>query len=153
MKIWIKRIPEEGSTYEGEEPPSILELEDDPYAKVTGPISYELRAQVVSDELVVRGTISASMDLRCVRCSEFFSTTISDSDFLRVCPISKEIDFVDFTKDLREDFLLHLPGFPLCDDACKGLCDQCGANLNVDSCLCKKNDKPNAWSALDQLNL
>jgi uncharacterized protein len=153
MKILIKRIPPEGSTHSGTEPDSILELADDPFVQPNGDIVYQLFAQVVSEELVVRGKISAPIKLRCARCTDFFSTTITDSDFLRVCPISKEIDFVDFTKDMREDLLLHLPGFPLCDEGCKGLCEQCGTNQNSHSCSCKKPDRPDSWAALNQLNL
>ena len=26
---------------------------------------------------------------------------------------------------------------PLCDEACKGLCPRCGANLNTTTCDCK----------------
>ena len=37
---------------------------------------------------------------------------------------------------LREQFQLALPMKPLCSDACRGLCPQCGANLNRTDCGC-----------------
>jgi uncharacterized protein len=153
MKIWVARIPDEGSHYEGDEPREILELENDPFYSVAGDVHYVLEAQVVSDELIVRGTLSVEMNLKCIRCSEFFSTTVTDSDFLRAYPASKEIDSVDITNDFREELLLHVPGFPVCGEECKGLCAQCGANLNTDSCRCVNKDRPSPWSALNDLNL
>lgn len=37
---------------------------------------------------------------------------------------------------LREQLLLALPMSVVCDDACKGLCAQCGQNLNETVCEC-----------------
>lgn len=37
---------------------------------------------------------------------------------------------------LREQLLLALPMNAVCDDACKGLCTQCGVNLNETVCEC-----------------
>ena len=153
MKIWVARIPEDGSHYDGEEPGSMMELGDDPFVKVVGDVRYALYAQHVSDELVVRGTLSVDVDLKCTRCTEFFSTTVTDSDFLRAYPASKEIDSVDITEDMREDVLLNIPDFPVCSEECKGLCAQCGADLNKGSCSCDNGERPNPWSALDNLDL
>ena len=153
MKIWVARIPEEGSHYEGEEPGSIMELENDPFIQNAGDVRYELYAQHISGELVVRGTLSVDLNLKCTRCTEFFSTTVTDSDFLRAYTASKDIDSVDITEDLREDILLNITDFPICSEECKGLCAQCGADLNKGSCDCEAGERPNPWSALDNLDL
>ena len=153
MKILIARIPEEGSHYEGSELDSIFELENDPLINAFGAVEYTLYAQRVSDELVVRGTLVAEVEMRCARCSEFFSTTVSVSDFLRAYPAPEGTDSVDITEDLREEILLHVPGFAVCGEGCKGCCAQCGANLNDGSCECKRDDRSSPFSALDSLSL
>ncbi len=153
MKILVARIPEEGSNYEGSDPGSIMQVEKDPLIKEFGEIGYKLYAQRVSEELVVRGTLSAEVEMRCARCSEFFSTTVAVSDFLRAYPAPKGTDSVDITEDLREDILLHVSGFALCGEDCKGICSQCGANLNHGPCQCEKDEGPSPWSALDGLSL
>lgn len=153
MKILVARIPEEGSTLEGDEPGSIMQVENDTFIEDCGDIHYALYAQRISDELVVRGTLDVKVDLQCARCSDFFSTTVGVSDFLRAYPAPDGTDAVDITVDLREDILLHVPGFPVCNEECKGVCPQCGADLNKSSCECKKKEGPNPWSALDGLNL
>ena len=153
MKIWVARIPEEGSHYEGEEPGSIMELENDPFIRNAGDVRYELYAQHISGELVVRGALSVDLNLKCTRCAEFFSTTVTDSDFLRAYTASKDVDSVDITEDMREDILLNVTDFPICSEECKGLCAQCGADLNKGACDCEARERPDPWSALDNLDL
>jgi uncharacterized protein len=43
---------------------------------------------------------------------------------------------LDVNDLLHEQFQLALPMKPLCSDACRGLCPQCGANLNRTECGC-----------------
>lgn len=153
MKILVARIPEEGSHYEGEEPGSVMKAEGDQFIRNPGDVHYELYAQRVSEELVVRGKLEVAMDLQCARCSEFFSTTVTVSDFLRAYPAPEGTDLVDITDDLREEILLHVSGFAVCSEECKGRCPSCGVDLNKGSCECKAEEGPDSWSALDGLNL
>ena len=44
---------------------------------------------------------------------------------------------LDLGELMHEQFVLALPMKPLCSDACKGLCPQCGTNLNKGTCDCK----------------
>lgn len=153
MKILVARIPEEGSHYEGSDPASIMELHADPLIKAFGEVAYRLYAQRVSGELVVRGTLSAPVEMRCARCSEFFSTMVEVFDFLRAYPAPEGTDSVEITGDLREEILLHVPGFAVCRADCRGICPTCGADLNSGPCACGKKDGPGPWSALDGLDL
>ncbi|QBG46511.1 DUF177 domain-containing protein [Verrucomicrobia bacterium S94] len=153
MKILVARIPEEGSNYEGDEPGAILHAEEEQFLRNPGDVHYKLYAQRVSEELVIRGELNVDVELQCARCAEFFSTRVGVSDFLRACPAPEGTDSVDITEDLREEILLHVPGFPVCSEACKGVCAQCGTDLNKSSCACEKDEGPSAWSALDELNL
>ena len=45
-------------------------------------------------------------------------------------------DEIDLNELLREQFYLVLPMKPLCQENCRGLCSQCGTNLNTDTCEC-----------------
>jgi uncharacterized protein len=45
------------------------------------------------------------------------------------------IDLADLE---REQFFLALPMKPLCQDACRGLCPECGTNLNTGTCTCTR---------------
>ena len=50
----------------------------------------------------------------------------------------------------REAFILGMDTKMLCREDCKGLCDRCGANLNIEECRCKKEIDPR-WAALQKL--
>ena len=153
MKIRLEKIPEQGQTFEGEEPPEVMALESSAEFHPAGPLQYNLYAQRVDGMLIVRGSVSAEMNGCCARCTQIFSTTVSDSGFLRDYSDLQGADEIDVTEDLREAILLNLPRFPLCGEDCSGLCPQCGKDLNDGSCGCDEGEKGGAWDALDSLNL
>ena len=53
-----------------------------------------------------------------------------------------EDDEVDLEELARDAFILDMDTKFLCSEACKGLCAGCGANLNRESCRCKKAVDP-----------
>ncbi|MBU0679579.1 MAG: DUF177 domain-containing protein [Verrucomicrobia bacterium] len=59
---------------------------------------------------------------------------------------------MDLTEDIREAVLLKVPNFPLCSSQCKGVCLQCGQDLNAGTCACEPPHWENRWGALDQLD-
>jgi uncharacterized protein len=152
MLIEISKVPADGGLYEEEVPAAALDLDQDARVRVEGPISCRFRVQKVSGELVVQGSLLVPVSLECGRCASFFSTTLADLSFLRAYDVPEGTETVDLTADIREDMLLNLPAFPLCSPECRGLCPQCGHNLNEGPCACKPPAvKPDSWSALDKL--
>ncbi len=152
IRIETTQIGENGYSVSGEEPGELLELDRDPVARSAGPIRYELVVEQAGQELVVRGQVEAPLELRCSRCAQFFSTTARVSSFLHAYEWAEHPEILDVSADVREDLLLEIPGFPLCYDGCKGLCAQCGQNLNEGRCGCVPPEKgPSPWSALDKL--
>jgi uncharacterized protein len=49
---------------------------------------------------------------------------------------------IDLEPLLREQFVLSVPYAPLCREDCKGLCSQCGIDLNTGTCTCEKPIDP-----------
>lgn len=63
-------------------------------------------------------------------------------------------DFIDLADLLTEQLQLQVPFQPLCQEECKGICTNCGADLNVGRCACAKlasNKSP--FSVLRDLKL
>lgn len=150
MIIDIPKLRPEGEWFDGDEPAEILDLHD-PGIQAGEPIHYHLFAQKVSGQLVVRGTVRMAIALQCVRCTEFYSTTIEELAFLRAYQISDATETVDVTPDIRDDILLRLPHHPVCSPECKGLCPRCGQNLNVGRCACRPPEEQSRWAALDNV--
>lgn len=152
IRIETTQIGEDGFTVSGEEPGELLDLVHDPVALTVGSIRYELTVERAGTELVVRGQVEAPVELRCSRCANIFSTTVRVLSFLHAYEWAENPESLDVSADVREDLLLEIPGFPLCDDGCKGLCVQCGHDLNEGPCGCvPPKGAPSPWSALDGL--
>ncbi len=48
-----------------------------------------------------------------------------------------------------EHVILALPSYPLCGESCKGLCGNCGVNLNLEGCGCRQEVDPfSPWASL-----
>ncbi|MCM2321686.1 MAG: DUF177 domain-containing protein [Oligoflexia bacterium] len=57
-------------------------------------------------------------------------------------------DFIDLGEVLTEQLRLQLPFQPLCQESCKGICANCGADQNTGRCACSKIRPTSPFSAL-----
>ena len=128
--------------------------EGDAYRVVTASdLAFEIHKD--RDRFRLVGTVAAELELPCSRCLEPFRLPIAASFDVRYLPASavsaaveREVDDedletgyyrndeIDLNELLREQFYLALPMKPLCAEECRGLCAQCGTNLNTDTCDC-----------------
>jgi uncharacterized protein len=60
---------------------------------------------------------------------------------------------IDLLPALREQILLSIPPSPLCSDTCKGLCPNCGKDLNEGECGCDRTVADPRWAALKGIQL
>ena len=61
---------------------------------------------------------------------------------------------IDCSAILEELMILALPYTVLCSEDCKGLCSQCGANLNTGSCSCKQPEiRDDRFKLLEKLKI
>lgn len=51
---------------------------------------------------------------------------------------------------VREELILSVPNYVLCNDGCRGICAGCGTDLNYGSCTCTK-EPDHRWAALESL--
>ncbi|MDF7664345.1 DUF177 domain-containing protein [Bifidobacterium sp. ESL0763] len=114
----------------------------------------------IADGLVFMGRFTAPMHAECTRClkpidrdwdldvTAFFPYDSSQAADTRhgkhgevdivagedeaedTYPLSHDGGFADIEALLRDTMVEHLPLQPLCRPDCKGLCSQCGVNLN-----------------------
>ena len=139
--------------FAGEESSDILDLPQETQFQIIGDVRYTLTAQRFADDLLVRGLLEVDVRSCCARCGERFAQTIRDEDFARSYPLSAANELIDLTADIREAILLALPMNFVCSEACRGLCAQCGANLNKAPCACAEPRQTIPWGMLDQLKL
>ncbi len=60
-------------------------------------------------------------------------------------------DKIDLNQMIWEQVYLALPMKPLCKDDCRGLCPQCGTNLNLSQCNCERDFVDPRLAALKSL--
>jgi len=154
LTVDVARLAQAGERRSGELVCALLDLgETHGLIEPAGDIRYDLRVEQIDRELLVRGAVSVAVACVCSRCAERFVAQIEEPAFVASYPLEETTDFVDLTADLREAIILLLPGYPVCREACCGLCPQCGTNLNQTACRCKSDDVDGRWGALDALGL
>ncbi len=125
------------------------------------PLHFELTAEAVDGEAVyVRGSISGRYAVTCRRCLEDarHQFDVQVAEVYRpehdVWEEGYEVtggETIDLTVITRDGVLLELPANPLCREDCKGLCPQCGANLNDGPCDCVAEQGDHRWGPLRDL--
>jgi uncharacterized protein len=72
-----------------------------------------------------------------------------DPDAIDLYPLDGQV--VDLAAVLREQVDLALPVRVLCRDECRGLCAECGVDLNVGTCRCGTPQADPRFGALREL--
>ena len=123
---------------------------DHPEYRPLSPLQYDLTAVAADDRILVTGRLGCDMRMQCSRCLDTIEETIHvpfEEQFRVVkdedeeasveeeaVPVTEER--IDLAPYVMEEFVVQLPYAPLCSDNCKGLCPECGTNLNEQSCGC-----------------
>ena len=136
-----------------------------------GGISLQLRIEKQKETIFVQGHWMATLLFPCSRCvrdiqykiDEYFSPVLvqGKEPYLEEGTLHKEAldvayfqgDEIDLSEILHEQVILGLPIKPLCDEKCKGLCPQCGQDLNVEQCHCEKGFTTSAFGVLKKLKI
>ena len=144
--------PAESSHFEGSIAIPVMKAGPDLY-DFAGPLAWQADISNTGDALLVTGTVEGEAKTACARCLDEVSFPVTgeiegyflldetkaapedmDEDEFDVLPADKVIDLEPL---ITAALLLEFPLIPLCDEECKGLCPQCGANLNRGPCGCE----------------
>ena len=117
--------------------------------------------------LLVRGMLEVSVGLNCSRClgdfagqclldveEEFFpEVDVNTGRKLAYVPDTEDATIdsnhvLDMAEVLRQYAIAAQPIKPLCGEGCQGLCQECGVDLNSETCMCGKTDIDPRWGAL-----
>ena len=157
--------------------PGVIDLGED--IEQLGPVDAAGRAELIremrgSREVVedIRfvGRVVAKVEVRCARCLDPVSNSVAESFDLIYRPLGvdaraeessisrAETEIGYYQGDgllledvLKEQIILALPVKQVCSSGCKGLCPQCGRNLNQESCDCVLAIPDARWSALEDI--
>jgi uncharacterized protein len=154
MQLDLTRYRQPLSPFSRTFPPEEVAQKDDVY-RIVAPVRLEFEVNKDKDRFRLVGLAVTELELPCSRCLEPFRMPVNATFDIRYHPASemsldeeREVeeddletsyyrdDQIDLNELLREQFYLELPMKPLCTEDCKGLCVQCGTNLNTGTCDC-----------------
>ena len=179
MRLELKDISDSGLVQEYtcslEEFPLLLELQNQEEFHFVGPIAFRLRLQRVGQIVEIDGFFTASLAITCGHCLQGFQLPLAGDFALTYTPLSPDTsaelpeeleldadelglvyyknDTLELLQPLQEQVLMAVPMSPVCSENCKGLCPECGCDLNKKSCHCEKKAFNNRFSALAGLKL
>lgn len=131
--------------------------EQEPYA-----VDVAADVEALGTRVHVRGTVRGRARSTCHRCLAAFDRGLetgfeivlqrggggeTDENFVSIS--DHEVEY-DLAPHVREAVLLEEPIQLLCRPDCRGLCAQCGADLNQGPCGCKPHTDPR-WAPLEDL--
>lgn len=124
--------------------------------RISEPMECDLEFFRDEKSVHLKGDIYANLILVCVKCldeydyyirknflcvlfnSPKFSTQIKEEELTEET-INEEFledGILDLENIVLQELLLTVPDYPRCNENCKGLCQECGTNLNYQKCNC-----------------
>lgn len=151
--------------------PAHLELGEGDF-RLTGPLQVAFRFNRSAQTFQIKGQLRGRLLGECCRCLEPVEQELEASlqlllqrqqlsgDEREASADDEDVEIldpgavqVDLQERLREAVLLELPLRVYCREDCKGLCPQCGHNLNSGPCTCASGQADPRWAALRDLKL
>ena len=113
----------------------------------------ETRAQVECDRCLkpVELPVSADFALEYIPGAEYESGGTAELTEAEMSVSVFDGEAIDVDEVVKEQILLAVPTRMLCREDCKGICPECGKDLNTGECNCVKHDIDPRWAALKNL--
>jgi uncharacterized protein len=134
------------------------------------PIKGNVRLTRTQNGVLADANVWGEIQIECGRCltevtqplefpfsEEYYQTVVVNTGAALPKPEEPDVFLIDETHKLdlgeamREYALLSVPMLPLCREDCKGLCPECGANLNDEECGCDTEQADERLAVLKQL--
>ena len=156
----LRSLDEKAISIEGELAPDD-EVWQEADVRPSGPIAVSGRISPAGEgRYYWSGRLAGTVEMDCRRCLEPVRVDVDeeahmlfaeveddeadDPDIFQIPPGASELDV---RPAVREQWLLVAPAFVLCREDCKGLCANCGADLNAGACECAPATD-SRWDAL-----
>jgi uncharacterized protein len=142
----------------------------DERVQITEPAQVNGKVRLAGNEVFVNGHVETRAQVECDRClkpvdlpvnADFTLEYIPGAEYessaaaeLTEAELSVSVfdgEAIDVDEIVKEQILLAVPTRMLCREDCKGICPECGTDLNSGECACKKDDIDPRWAALKNL--
>jgi len=164
-QVQVSEIPDEGLSLSFQAAPAELELTA-PGVRFLEPVSVDMALVKTAKAVRTTGRIRVPVIFECVRCLREVPSSLDipvSTQFLETPPPwslgehpmpSEQAEDYYYRDDVlvlddlvRQEVLLAVPFSPQCKVECRGLCSQCGQDLNMGTCACAPPPDPR-WAVL-----
>jgi uncharacterized protein len=170
LMLDLSRMREAHDRIERTLPPDALTGGDEDSYRIESPVRLAFDLYKDRQQFHLVGTVAGTLGLSCGRCLEGFSFPVDVAFDVLYLPHTEnggegewevedddlttayyQGDEIDLGQLVREQFYLAIPMKPLCQEACRGICPECGTNLNVSSCACVRTSTDYRFAGLKSL--
>ncbi|MEJ2539589.1 MAG: DUF177 domain-containing protein [Gemmatimonadota bacterium] len=165
LMLDLPRLEREGTLEFGGEIPPDAPLWEGSDLHFRGPLKVSGTARLAgSGEILVDTRIEGELQQECRRCLAPVITRVESTPMFvfgeadeeggedgEIRRLDVEATELDLGEAVREELILTLDPFVLCDPDCKGLCPRCGIDRNRETCDCVLEEKDPRWDALRAL--
>jgi uncharacterized protein len=133
MKILVRQIGPEGITLQESFPADVIGMEQIDVLRFLAPFETKAKVLKAENEIIATVTAASRYATFCSRCLEEMELDWSVR-FTLTFDAKEYAEFIEIDEEIRQELILNLPARVLCRDDCKGLCVDCGTNLNKQAC-------------------
>lgn len=136
MKIYVDKIPEGGLELNENIEPGLLSLDEQAVISFIKPIKVKADVIKTGAEIFVDVLLESTVEYTCAKCLSKF-----EDIFRKKFDVAREVrpaEIVELDDEIRQEIIVDYPMKIICKAECKGLCPNCGQNLNIGECECNK---------------
>jgi len=137
MKIYVRDIKPEGLEVNEIFPADLVDQREDDHLVFVEPFKLNVRICKADYDVMVAITVDGKFSSFCSRCLENVEQCYQSKFDLHYVVEKRGMEFIELDEDIRQEILLNLSFRVLCQDSCRGLCPDCGINLNKEKCKCR----------------
>lgn len=120
--------------------------------KILSPVLVDIEIENIGMGFTVKGSFETTVELQCRRCLKFLPyKLVAEIDEIYTTKrgeiLPKKLlnrdelstflfngEEINIKEAIRQNIIVSIPPYPLCNENCKGLCPICGKNLNEEIC-------------------
>jgi len=140
MKIRVRDVVSAGIRLEYVVKPEEINVAGEDFIEPENPIKVVADLQRAGDFILGKLAVTFIGENYCARCLEHV-TRENTSHYEVELEIHDGDEWLDLGAKVREEMLVEYSPRTLCREDCKGICPDCGADLNTEQCECNKGSK------------
>jgi uncharacterized protein len=156
--VQLNDLPPEGQRFGGELRPAVFIERFPEGPNPSGLTTFDVTVTLDKDLILLDGVVTSEFELECCRCLRKFPYLVNLDPYESEDPREGRAN-LDLTEFLREDILLTLPAYPVCENLSDsaGPCPAAGRFASASEYVPISEDATAApakdiWSALDEIS-